>query len=125
MIMGPEGNNEGLVLYFGDTRVGELTKFDSIPTIEPSEPLTFGEQPSSSIELKFTASAWQSCRTRKRFVKLVGGVFGLPRNQAVALARAAMESGCPSYADLWADCFSYFITETLKYMATHDKEAEG
>lgn len=113
--MGTEGSSGGIVLYLGDTRVGELTKFDSIPAIEPSEPFMLGEQRSGPAELKFTASAWQSCRTRKRFIKLVGGVFGLPRNKAVALARAAMESGCPSYADLWADCFTYFIRETLAW----------
>ena len=54
--MGTEGSNGGIVLYLGDTRVGELTKFDSIPAIEPSEPFMLGEQRSGPAELKFTSS---------------------------------------------------------------------
>lgn len=100
-------------LYFGDQRVGTLSKCDSIPTIEPQGELTFGERPA---DFRFTASIWRSCRTRKRFIKLMMGIFGIQRNRAVTLAEIAMRCGCPSYQDMWADYFTFLIKEMLKYM---------
>lgn len=124
--MGPEGKKE-VVLYFDDTRIGTLSEFDESPTIEPSEPLELGNPlaMSGSMTLRLTAEQWTSCRTRKRFIKLMAGVFGVQRNQATALAKVAMEAGCPSYMDLWADCFAYFIRQTLQYMADHDRPSDA
>lgn len=116
--MGPDSDQREIVFYFGDQRIGTLTEFDSIPTIEPQSELRLGETPP---DFQFTATIWKSCRSRKRFIKLMMGVFGLPRNNATALADVAMKSGYPSYQDLWADCFTFFIKETLEYIATHDK----
>lgn len=116
--MPTDNDQKEVVLYFGEQRIGVLSEFESIPTIEPKTELRLGETPP---DFQFTATLWKSCRTRKRFIKLVMGVFGLPRNNASALADIAIKSGCPSYQDLWADCFTYFIKETLEYMATHDK----
>lgn len=116
--MGPDNDTKEIVLYFGKQRIGTLSEFDSIPTIEPQSELTLGVRPP---DFQFTASIWKSCRSRKHFIKLMMGVFGLTRNQAADLAEAAMRCGCPSYQDLWADCFSFFIKETLEYMATHNK----
>lgn len=121
--MRPDEKKE-IALYFGDTQIGTLSEFDEIPTIEPSEPLELSGGVAGHMEpltLRFRAAQWESCRTRKRFIRLMGGVFGMPRNQANALARAAMEAGSPSYQDLWVDCFSYFIKQTIEYIATHDK----
>ena len=116
--MPTDNDQKEVVLYFGEQRIGVLSEFESIPTIEPKSELRLGETPP---DFQFTATLWKSCRSRKRFIKLVMGVFGLPRNNATALADIAMKSGCPSYQDLWADCFTYFIKETLEYMATHDR----
>jgi hypothetical protein len=55
--------------------------------------------------LTVTVALAQSCRTRKRFIKLMAGVFGMQRNTASAFAQKAMEAGCPSYEELWAECF--------------------
>lgn len=69
----------------------------------------------------YFATLWRSCRTRKRFVKLMNGVFGMPRNQARALAYVAMRYGCRSYQDLWTDCFTFFIKYALEYLAKHNR----
>ena len=108
--MGPEDSVKDIEVYANGLRVGSLTEIEEPTTIEPTEPLALG----NSLTLRFTASMWTSCRSRKRFVKLMCGVFGVQKRQAEALARAAMSSGCPSYQDLWADCFSYFIAQTIR-----------
>lgn len=37
--MGPDNEQREVVIYFGDQRVGTLSKFDSVPTIEPKSEL--------------------------------------------------------------------------------------
>lgn len=123
--MGTNSETRKFVLYFGDQRIGTISEFDSLSAIEPQGEI---ESVKAPPDLIFTAYAWKSCRSRKRFIKLMMGVFELPRNQATHLADTAMRHGCPSYQDLWADCYTFFIKEALEYMTTRtnaDNPARG
>jgi hypothetical protein len=35
----------------------------------------------------------------------MASTFGMQRNEAAAFAKRAFDAGCPSYQDLWAECF--------------------
>lgn len=105
-----------LVLYIDDVRVGTLARIEDNPvtcTAETDGAIPEGLEFGKGATLRFTVSAWKSCRTRKRFIKLMGGVFGVQPRDAEALAREAMRRGCESYGDLWADCFSYFTKAVI------------
>lgn len=115
--MGTDNETREFVLYFGDQRIGTLSELESLPVIEPQGEIE--QVVKRPPDFTFTAYAWKSCRSRKRFIKLMMGVFELPRNRAAQLADVAMRQGCPSYQDLWADCYTFFIKEALEYMATH------
>ena len=122
--MGPENDAtiDGMTIWIGDTKLGTLKEIEAatvtLPDVEPDDtpPLGGTMWTSGTASFQFAANAWPTCRTRKRFIKLVGGVFGMQRRDAEALARAAMAQGCPSYSDLWADVFSYFTGRILQYL---------
>lgn len=94
-------------LYLGDVPIGEISEIPS----DSGEP-----------HLHFEATRWTKCRSRKKFIKLIGGAFGIQRNDAERLVRKAMNSGCFSYMDLWADVYTYFVKCALVFMATHDRK---
>lgn len=119
--MGPEEKLQptDCMIYVDGVPVGTLGA--EIPTITLTArdeadlpPITMDE---STITLHFTATRWTTCRNRKRFIKLMGGVLGVQRNAAQRLADKAMANGCPSYMDLWADCYTYFIECVLSRLA--------
>ena len=124
--MGTDNETREFALYFGDQRIGTFSELENLPVIEPQGEIE--QVVKKTPDFTFTAHAWKSCRSRKRFIKLMMGVFELPRNRAAHLADTAMRHGCPSYQDLWADCYTFFIKEVLEYMATHsnaDNPARG
>lgn len=67
--------------------------------------------------LTFTATIWKSCKTRKRFIKLMMGVFGMPRNMAVDFAKRGVGKGYSSYMDFWADTYACYLQESFKNFA--------
>ena len=121
--MGPEDSGllDGMEFYLGDTRLGNISEIES-KTITLSEGADENEPIpiSRGVTLRFTSTHWTTCRSRKRFIKLMGGVFGMPKREAETLAREAMRNGCPSYSDLWADCFSYITGRLIHHMLGHD-----
>lgn len=107
--------------YLGATRLGRISEIESATVTFPDS--ADGNEPipiSRGVTLRFTAAHWPTCRSRKRFIKLMGGIFGTPKREAETLAREAMRLGCPSYSDLWADCFSYITGRLIQYMIGHD-----
>lgn len=96
-------NKSKYILYIEDVKVGTLSG-------------------SESGDLEFTAIAWKSCRTRKRFIRLMMGVIGIDRNQATALANAVAQSN-RSYGDVWADFYANFIRRTLVGIASSSNNA--
>lgn len=106
------------MVYIGGVPVGTIST--EIPTITITLTAEDGETGPSPVSAKsaafnlyFVATRWTSCRTRKRFIKLMGGALGVQRNDARRLADKAMAQGCPSYMELWADCYAYYIEYLL------------
>lgn len=104
------------IVYIDGVPVGTMST--EIPTITlTAEDGETGPLPVSAknaaFNLYFAATRWTSCRTRKRFIKLMGGALGVQRNAARRLADEAMAQGCPSYMELWADCYACYIEYLL------------
>jgi len=130
--MGPEDSSvKEMVMYCGDTPIGRISEIPEITDLQPPEgievyddntgetvALLRASETDGTLTLHFTATMWAKCRSRKRFIKLMAGVFGMQRNEASQLAEAAMSCGCPSYQDLWADCYAYFVKYAMELMAT-------
>lgn len=59
--------------------------------------------PEEKITIKGVFSFWgHRCRSRRRFIKLMGGCFGIPRNVANHFAEATVIHGTfQSYQQLW------------------------
>ncbi len=114
--METENKVREIVLYFGDQRVGTISKIESLSAVElQNESAPVKRQP----DYTFTAYAWKSCRSRKRFIKLMMGVFSFSRNRATWFANEAMLYGCPAYQELWADCYTFFVKEALGHITRH------
>lgn len=130
--MGTEnvGTFDGMTIWIGDTKLGTLKEIEAatvtLPDVELDNTPPLGDIPRISGtasfrfegSIRFSTSVWPTCRTRKRFIKLTCGVFGVQRRDAEALARAAMAQGCPSYSELWASVFSYITGRLLQYISS-------
>ena len=70
--------------------------------------------PDGEITIKAMFSFWrQSCRSKRRFIRLMGGVFGVPRNMARSIAEEAMRTETRSYQKLWRTACEFFQQEVL------------
>lgn len=67
--MGTDNETREFVLYFGDQRIGTLSELESLPVIEPQGEIE--QVVKRPPDFTFTAYAWKSCRSRKRFIKLI------------------------------------------------------
>ena len=91
-----------VTLLIGDLPVAELA---------PDGPI---DPETNRAGMKVTPLAWDRCRSRKRLIKLLMGVAGMPRNIAAEFARAAMDSGCPSYQELWMECRNWYMDALVR-----------
>ena len=70
--------------------------------------------PEAEITIKAKFSFWyHRCRSRRRFIKLMSGCFGVQRNEAKALAKLGLEVGVPSYQDMWNAACLFFQDKLL------------
>jgi hypothetical protein len=106
--MGTDNKNETETLvYFGNELVGAIR-----PGITPNwAPTGVDDQPS----FNFTSAIWKNCRSRKRYIKLMAGVFHIQRNQAEETIQIAIKKGYRlSYQDLWECWFSFAVLTAIK-----------
>lgn len=102
--MGNKNEKREVAICYGELKACDFSGLTYALTLEPDNTVDLSACPmsdSADVEFQVEMPLLRSCRTRKRFIKLMMGVFGVPRNRAKVLARAAMLGGRVSYTVLW------------------------
>lgn len=89
-----------------------------MPTVQAHEEVgsVIIDFPEAEITIKGVFSFWgHRCRSRRRFIKLMGGCFGIPRNVANDVAQAALQARIPSYQEMWSCVCRYFQEQLLNF----------
>lgn len=122
--MATDGKHD-FILMLGDVPLGEIQVAPISEALNPELPGFAGPANPDGLVLSCKAPpALAKCRSRKRFIKLLGGTMGIQRNDARYLAEVAFRGGCRSYFDLWCDCYTFLVGAALQFITNPNERKE-